>query len=338
MTSQPSRSDPPTVLVVSDVPAGLPGLARVLPTLHDTIGKATGRPAHWIQVGSPHRGAPSDEALNTWAHRAHGLVLVAGVRNDSCSGEVQLALDRLAGGAVRRKPVGIVSVGVGPSTHAVDHLRVVLAALGAVVIPKALHLPAYEQPPRGAGRPHDGARAFVDELLWFAARLGEDAPPATALPSKRHDRAAVHVAAAVAYITENFADNDLTLDSAARAAHMSKYHFSRTFKKHTGSRFIDFVTELRMEHAQALLLTTDLPLSDICTKVGYRDLSHFQRTFKAAFAVTPSVYRSAALAGLTPAGLTPAAPTPPGLVQADVPDAPPPSEPALVSPGAGNRP
>ncbi|MDI2125656.1 helix-turn-helix domain-containing protein [Yinghuangia seranimata] len=331
MTSPPSRSNPPTILVVSDVPAGLPGLAHVLPTLHDTISTATGRPAHWIQVGPPGRHSPTDDTLSTWAHRAHGLVLLAGVRNDSSSGEVQLALDRLAGGAVRRKPVGIVSVGVGQSTHAVDHLRVVLAALGAVVVPKALHVPAYERPPSGLGpgREHDGARAFADDLLWFVARLREDAPMPGGHPSKRDDRAAaLQVAAAVSYITDNFADNDLTLESAARVAQMSKYHFSRTFKKHTGGRFIDFVTALRMERAQALLLKTDLALSDICMKVGYRDLSHFQRMFKAAYAVTPSVYRSAALAGLTPAG--PARPDARG-------DGPRP-EPALVSPGAGNRP
>jgi AraC-like DNA-binding protein len=79
-----------------------------------------------------------------------------------------------------------------------------------------------------------------------------------------------------------------------------------------------------MQRAQALLLKTDLPLPDICVQVGYRDLSHFQRTFKAAFAVTPSVYRSATLAGLTHAGLAQG-------------DAASPSEPVLVSPGAGNR-
>jgi AraC-like DNA-binding protein len=314
--NSPFHGAAPTVLVVSDVPAGLPGAGLLLPTLHDVIGKATGQPAHWIRVGPPLRGAPADDALTTWAQRAHGLVLLAGVRNESCSGEVQLALDRLAGGVLRRKPVGIVSVGVGPGTHAVDHLRVVLAALGAVVVPKALHLPAHEQPPPGPGQ-RDGVRAFVDELLWFAARLREDAPPATGRPPERQDRAAaIHVAAAVSYITENFADHDLTLESAARAAHMSRYHFSRTFKKHTGRRFIDFVTELRVRRARELLLETDLPLSGVCARVGYRDLSHFQRTFKAAFAVTPSVYRSAALAGLTPS----------------------PSEPALVSSGAGNRP
>lgn len=327
MTLPPSHSAPPTVLVVSDVPAELPGLAPVLPALRDVIGKATGRPAYWLWVGRPRRGAAADDTLRTWARRAHGLVLLAGVRNESCSAEVQLALDRLAGGALRRKPVGIVSVGVGQSSHAVDHLRVVLAALGAVAIPKALHLPVHEQPPPGPGQPRDGARAFVDELLWFAARLREDVPLTTAHPPKRHDHAAaVHVAAAISYITENFADNDLTLESAAHVAHMSRYHFSRTFKKHTGRRFIDFVTELRMQRAQTLLLKTDLPLSDICVQVGYRDLSHFQRTFKAAFAVTPSVYRSAALAGLASAG----------AAQAGGPDASSP-EPVLVSSCAGSR-
>src|SRR5262245_40449950 len=181
MNAPPCAGSAPTVLVVSDVPAGLPGAGLLLPALDDVIGKATGRPAHWIRVGPPPHRAPSADTLRTWARRAHGLVLLAGVRNESCSGEVQVALDRLAGGALRRKPVGIVSVGVGPSTHAVDHLRVVLAALGAVVIPKALHLPAHEQPPPGPGQPRNGVRAFVDELLWFAARLREDAP-ATAGP------------------------------------------------------------------------------------------------------------------------------------------------------------
>ena len=179
-------------------------------------------------------------------------------------------------------------------------------------------------PDSGLGAPALRRRigGFVDELLWYAARLQIDAEAVggaggsvgidaqqsggTQLRSVGHndgvdsadpvdeDSVSTRIDDAVSFIRENYASHTLTLDLAARAAFMSKYHFSRTFKKHIGRRFIDFVTDLRMERASSLLLETDLPVADICDRVGYRDISHFQRTFRTAFATSPSAYRHAA--------------------------------------------
>ncbi|MGW0664081.1 helix-turn-helix domain-containing protein [Streptodolium elevatio] len=300
----------PVVLVVSDAAEHSDCGAASFAAFRDMIGAAAGRPPEWFQVRPAGRGVR--EQLRAAAGQAHALVLLTEVRNNSCSGEITLAIDELAGGPVRRKPVGLVAVGAGHGSHAVDHLRVVLAALDAVVIPTALVLPG----PARTGWPRlrpaafaDAARAvpgeepapnrsltgFVDELFWFTGRLRADPPNGNSRPGGAGpDAVAEQVDAAVAFIRENFADNELTLGLAARAAHMSKYHFSRTFKKRTGQRFIDFVTELRMERARTLLLESGLSVADICLGVGYRDLSHFQRTFKAAHAISPTAFRAAA--------------------------------------------
>jgi two-component system response regulator YesN len=78
---------------------------------------------------------------------------------------------------------------------------------------------------------------------------------------------------------------------------MSRYHFSRTFKKVTGCNFSEFVTGLRMSRAQSLLSDTSLPVPEICRQIGYQDVSHFQRTFKNAFGISPTTYRLASSSG-----------------------------------------
>lgn len=322
---------PPAILIVSDTPEYSADGTQLFPGLRSTIGTVAGRRPEWLRVGPAGRDAVPRELLRASAARAHALVLLTAVRNNSCSGEIKLALDQLDGGPVRRKPVGLVSVSAARGTHAVDHLRIVLAALDAVVIPSALTVPGHPTatPPPGTRdeAPHATLSGFVEELLWFTGRLRADAPGAPAPAEHRGvDTVAEQVDTAVTFIRERFTDNELTLQLAARAAHMSKYHFSRTFKKRTGHRFIDFVTELRMELARALLMESSLPVADICVKVGYRDLSHFQRTFKATYSLSPSVFRSAAQAGLTPSGIE-------AVESTDIAA----RRPVLCAPGEGSR-
>jgi AraC-like DNA-binding protein len=100
------------------------------------------------------------------------------------------------------------------------------------------------------------------------------------------------VSSAVAYLHHHFTDHGVTLDRAAAVAHLSRYHFSRTFREQTGHRFIDYLTALRMAEAQALLADTDLPVTEVCRRVGYLESSHFTRTFRALHGVSPAGYRA----------------------------------------------
>ena len=46
-----------------------------------------------------------------------------------------------------------------------------------------------------------------------------------------------------------------------------------------------------MERAKELLQETNLPVSEICTQVGYGDLKHFNQTFKKVTSLSPGQYR-----------------------------------------------
>ena len=83
----------------------------------------------------------------------------------------------------------------------------------------------------------------------------------------------------------------LTLDDLAAAARLSPFHFARGFKETTGLSPHAFVTSRRMDRARVLLRTTGLPVSAVADAVGFRNHSHFRRTFRSHHGATPSDLR-----------------------------------------------
>lgn len=67
--------------------------------------------------------------------------------------------------------------------------------------------------------------------------------------------------------------------------------FTRIFKKYTGKKMIDYVTELRMDYAAELLMTTDKTELEISSLVGYDSFCFFINRFKQKFGTTPRKYR-----------------------------------------------
>jgi AraC-like DNA-binding protein len=96
---------------------------------------------------------------------------------------------------------------------------------------------------------------------------------------------------ALAFIRANFDDSRLCLDTVAEIAGVSRFHFSRMFKARTGAGFIEYLTWIRLAAAGERLLNTAESVSSICHRVGYRDLSNFQRMFRRHYGTTPSAYR-----------------------------------------------
>ena len=52
-----------------------------------------------------------------------------------------------------------------------------------------------------------------------------------------------------------------------------------------------YVVQARMQRAEKLLSTTEMPINDICRAVGYSDLSGFDRAFKKTFGIQPTAVR-----------------------------------------------
>ncbi|MDR2739249.1 MAG: AraC family transcriptional regulator [Treponema sp.] len=93
------------------------------------------------------------------------------------------------------------------------------------------------------------------------------------------------------FIFKNFNQADLDLDQAAREAALSRFHFARFFKQHTGRSFYVFLSAVRLSHAKDLLLKTDLPVTLIAEESGFASLPTFYRVFKAGTGSTPINYR-----------------------------------------------
>ncbi len=98
---------------------------------------------------------------------------------------------------------------------------------------------------------------------------------------------------AVGYIEQNL-PNPLYLDDIARQACLSKFHFCRMFKKHIGITPIQFMLNRRIDRAKLLLRRPEFTISSVAIRTGFCDLSEFNKQFKKATGITPSVYRKSA--------------------------------------------
>ena len=86
-------------------------------------------------------------------------------------------------------------------------------------------------------------------------------------------------------------DRKISLQEAARAAGLSRYHFLRVFKAETGLPPHGFRTQCRVETAKRLL-RGKMPYAQVALETGFADQSHFTNTFRQYIGATPSQYLS----------------------------------------------
>lgn len=98
----------------------------------------------------------------------------------------------------------------------------------------------------------------------------------------------------MAYIAEHL-ENELRREELAEAVHLNPDYMARLFKKETGLNLKDYIIQQKMQEAQSLLCTTNLPISLIAAKVGYTNFGHFSTSYKKFYHKTPQEERSAAL-------------------------------------------
>ena len=93
--------------------------------------------------------------------------------------------------------------------------------------------------------------------------------------------------AVIGYVRENLND-DLSLDTLARVAGFSPFHFHRLFKSITQETVNDMVVRLRVERAAVLLRATPKrAISDVAFDCGFQSVSVFSRTFKKRYGLSP---------------------------------------------------
>ncbi|MBI4935181.1 MAG: helix-turn-helix transcriptional regulator [Actinobacteria bacterium] len=83
----------------------------------------------------------------------------------------------------------------------------------------------------------------------------------------------------------------LTVDDMARAAGLSRAHFSVRFREAFGEAPHQYLLTRRLERAASLLRTTDWSVASICMAVGLSSVGSFTTSFGRMFGLTPTEYR-----------------------------------------------
>ncbi|WP_449620730.1 response regulator transcription factor [Robertmurraya sp. Marseille-Q9965] len=93
------------------------------------------------------------------------------------------------------------------------------------------------------------------------------------------------------YINRNYHDSALSLQTVANFVNVSPSYFSHMFSQKTGQTLIEFLTEIRIESAKKLLVTTNNKTYEIALMVGYSDSHYFCNQFKKMTGMTTREYK-----------------------------------------------
>lgn len=123
----------------------------------------------------------------------------------------------------------------------------------------------------------------VQTLLLEAAGQAHPAGEPTRPRSK-------NISLAADYIRGHYAE-PLSLEQVAAQVYLNPEYFSRAFKEEMGQNFVNFLTDVRLQHSVQLLETTALRVQNIAQAVGYSNVSYFSTTFKKKYGMSPYEYR-----------------------------------------------
>jgi AraC-like DNA-binding protein len=144
--------------------------------------------------------------------------------------------------------------------------------------------------PEGDGQWPDTSRVDAlskgDVLMLFRDEVAELLDEVV----RDHEPSSPLVVQMLSLIEERYAE-PLTLDVLAAALGRSKRYLATLFHHQTGQTVHEFLTQVRLHHAAALIRTGE-KIEAVSLLVGYRSKKNFYRHFKDELGVTPTVYRT----------------------------------------------
>ena len=103
-------------------------------------------------------------------------------------------------------------------------------------------------------------------------------------------RAYHYIQKVLLFLNENYRE-PMTLSDIARRIHISPCYLSDLFSRIVGCRFVEYLTNLRLEHARNMLRESENTVTEIAAACGFGTVSNFTRAYRRAFGVPPSAWR-----------------------------------------------
>ena len=130
------------------------------------------------------------------------------------------------------------------------------------------------------------------QVLLLLARDTEAEPLTSALPHAAPGNSEERIGRAISHLHGHYREQTAVAHLSDIAA-LSRSSLHRLFKQQTGMTTTEYVSQLRVGNACALLINTDYAISFIADQVGYGNLANFNRQFKGIKGQTPREFRSA---------------------------------------------
>ncbi|ALS37557.1 AraC-like DNA-binding protein [Enterococcus rotai] len=90
---------------------------------------------------------------------------------------------------------------------------------------------------------------------------------------------------------ENHYEESITLEEIAKYSGFSSYYFTRFFKANTGTTFMSFLTEYRINQAKFILANEKVPMIAVAEKSGFASVKTFHHVFKEQVGISPLKYQ-----------------------------------------------
>ncbi|MFU0801335.1 MAG: helix-turn-helix domain-containing protein [Xylanivirga thermophila] len=129
-----------------------------------------------------------------------------------------------------------------------------------------------------------------DEIRWLLDTIIEQSAKKVNMSGNKLNKAFI-----IEYINLHYME-DLYLDNISEVVGTTPKYFSNFFKREFGINFVDYLNQVRINHAKEYLKNSNMTIKDIGEKVGYASPTTFTTTFKKYCGVSPSKYRENAKA------------------------------------------
>ena len=86
-------------------------------------------------------------------------------------------------------------------------------------------------------------------------------------------------------------DNDLSVQELANRFFISPSYFAHFFKGRTGKSVMEYINDIRLQHAKRFLEVENISIGEVARRVGFRDANYFSRRFKLYTKMTPVQYK-----------------------------------------------
>ncbi|MBO5294632.1 MAG: helix-turn-helix transcriptional regulator [Clostridia bacterium] len=130
---------------------------------------------------------------------------------------------------------------------------------------------------------------FLEIFLWIT-RYNHRSKCAFMTPSAEISIENIRlIQRSIEYVNQNFAD--VTEADAASFVNLSYSYYSKLFRRVVGKNFNDYLTTVRINEAERLLLSTEQTITEIALATGFATSSHFIEKFRKIKNITPKQYR-----------------------------------------------